>query len=386
MPSSGGLTINDNLRDYFLLNPDVAFLNHGSFGACPKPVFERYQQWQLELERQPVEFLGRRSDGLLESARAALGAFLDTSGDNVIFVPNATIGVNTVARSLDLQPGDEILGTDHEYGAMNYTWQFMCKRGARYIQHPIPLPVTTPEALVESLWASVTPRTKVIFISHITSPTALIMPIAEICHRAREAGILTVIDGAHAPGQIPVDLEAIGADFYSGNCHKWMSAPKGAGFLYARPEHHAMLEPLIVSWGMEESTWALINQWQGTRDISAFLTVPAAIEFQREHNWDIVREKCHALARETRQRFTELTGLEPIAPDGLGWYMQMFTAPLPDCDIVEIKRRLYDEYCVEVPLVDWKGHKMVRVSIQGYNTRDDVDRLLYGLAMLLGLG
>lgn len=238
------------LRSMFLLDPEVIFLNHGSFGACPKPVFDSYQHWQRELERQPVEFIQRRQDDLIDSARGRLASELNVPPDDVVFVPNATSGLNVFARSMKLQPGDEILATDHEYGALNLTWQHVCARtGAKYVQQEIPLPVTTPEAMIETLWQGVTDRTKVIFLSHLTSPTALIFPVAEICHRAREAGIISIIDGAHAPGQLPLDLIAIGADVYSGNCHKWMCSPKGAAFLYVRPEHQEIVEALTVSWG-----------------------------------------------------------------------------------------------------------------------------------------
>jgi isopenicillin-N epimerase len=388
------LTITNPLRSQFLLNPEVTYLNHGAFGACPRPVFEAYQRWQLELERQPVEFLGRCSDALLDSARAALAADIHTDADNLIFVPNATLGVNTVARSLALQPGDEILATNHEYGALEYTWQFMCgKTGARYVKHPISLPVTSAEAIVESFWQAVTPRTRVIFMSHITSPTALILPIAEICRRARAAGILTVIDGAHALGQIPVDVTALDVDFYSGNCHKWLCAPKGAGFLYARPEHQALIEPLVISWGYPDDSphsggpFVRQNQWQGTRDIAAFLSVPAAIEFQAAHHWDEVRQQCHSLAVETRQRIADLTGLAPVTPATDEWFMQMFIAPLPtplpNGDMLELKRRLYDEYCIEVPLPVHAGQNYVRVSLQGYNDRTDADTLIAALRALL---
>ncbi|HBY06555.1 MAG TPA: hypothetical protein DEH22_01705 [Chloroflexi bacterium] len=208
-------------KELFLLDPDVIFLNHGSFGACPRPVFEVYQQWQLELERQPVEFLGRRASPLLAEARAALAEYLHCQPDEVVYANNPTTAINLIVRSLPLQPGDEILATDHEYGAMERTWHFVCqKTGAIYRQQHIPLPVSTSEAFVETFWAGVTPQTRVIFISHITSPTGLIFPIAEICQRARQAGILTIVDGAHAPGQIPLDLTALGADFYTGACHK----------------------------------------------------------------------------------------------------------------------------------------------------------------------
>jgi len=208
------------LKSQFLLDPDVVFLNHGSFGACPRTVFEVYQNWQLELERQPVAFLGRRAIGLLAEARARLGAYLGCEADSLVYFPNPTTALNMVARSLALQAGDEILTTDHDYGALDRTWRFICKKsGARYIRRAVPLPVGSQDEFVENFWLGVTPQTRVIFISHITSPTALIFPVTQICRRAREAGILTIVDGAHAPGQIPLSLETIGADLYAGACH-----------------------------------------------------------------------------------------------------------------------------------------------------------------------
>ncbi len=377
----------NHLREDFLLDPSVVFLNHGSFGACPKPVFEAYQRWQLELERQPVEFLGRRVDRLLDEARAALGAYLNTERDRLVFVQNATTGVNIVARSLPLKPGDEIVTTDHEYGACDHAWGWVCERtGARYIRVPIPLPVTTHADFVERVWSAVTPRTKVIYLSHITSPTALIFPIQELCRRAREAGILTVIDGAHAPGQTPVDLTAIDADFYTGNLHKWLCAPKGSAFLYARPEYQAWLVPPTISWGWTpDRTYITAHQQQGTRDPSAYLTVPEAIRYLAEHDWDAVRAECHALIRETRLRVAELTGLDPVAPDDQGWYMQMATMPLPvEPDQWQtFKMRLYDEHRVEAPIICWSGKVYIRVSAQGYNTRQDMDCLIEALRQLL---
>ena len=380
-----------SLRHLFLLRPDVVFLNHGSFGACPGPVFETYQKWQLELELQPIEFLGRRFNDLMRDARRALAAYLGTEAGNLVCVPNATTCVNIVARSLHLHEGDEILSTDHEYGAMDRTWRFMCeKTGARYINYPIPLPLESQEQFVEALWSAVTDRTRVLFLSHITSPTALIFPIEELCRRARQRGILTVIDGAHAPGQITVDLKRIGADFYSGNCHKWAMSPKGAGFLYARPEVQPLLEPLVVSWGWEseqpgDSPFIDHHEWTGTRDPAAFLSVPAAIEFMRAHDWDQVRAECHALAREFRRRVTELTGLTPLSPDSREWYAQMVAVPLPGCDINAIKARLYNDYRIEIPLVAWNGMPLIRASFGAYNTRDDLDRVVGALANLLPL-
>jgi len=387
------------MREQFLLHPDVVFLNHGSFGACPLPVFEVYQAWQRELEAQPVEFMGRRVDTLLDEARLALGNYLHCHADDLVYIPNATVGMNTIARSIPLQAGDEILATDHEYGAVDLLWQFICeKTGATYIRQPMPLPFTTPEAFIEQFWNAVTPRTKVISISHLTSPTALIFPIGEIIKRAREAGIYTVIDGAHAPGQLNLNLTELDPDFYTGNCHKWLSAPKGAGFLYVRRELHNMIDPLVISWGYQPSngkslggglvlssaTTRLVqqNQYQATRDVSAYLSVPAAIQFQAEHNWDAVRARCHTLTIETRKRVAELTELPMIAPES--WLGQMFTASLPETiDPNQFKARLYDEYRIEAPIVVWNDKPYIRVSFQGYNTQDDADKLIEAMSALL---
>ncbi|MBN1179441.1 MAG: aminotransferase class V-fold PLP-dependent enzyme [Anaerolineae bacterium] len=376
------------MRDLFLLDPDVVFLNHGSFGACPRPVFDAYQAWQRELERQPVEFLGRRFAALMHAARQALGAVLGADADDLVYVPNATTGLNVVARSLPLQPGDEVLSTDHEYGALDRTWRFVCgKRGARYVRQPVPLPVTSAQEVVEAVWAGVTARTRVLFLSHITSPTAIIFPVAELVRRARAAGILSVVDGAHAPGQIPLDLDALGADFYAGNAHKWLLAPKGAAFLHVRRDVQHLVEPLVVSWGWESdqpsaSRFVDYHEWQGTRDIAAFLAVPEAIRFMETHDWPAVRRSCHALLREARQRVTALTGLPPLTPDSPAWFAQMAAFPLPPCDAEALKRRLYDTYRVEVPIVVWNGRPLVRVSVQAYNTPADVTALVEALAAL----
>lgn len=373
----------------FLLRPGTAFLNHGSFGACPRPVFDTYQSWQRELESQPVQFLGRRLSDLLAEARHSLAGYLNVAAADVVFVPNATFGVNIVARSLNLQPGDEVLGSSHEYGAAERAWRFVCqKRGGCYISQPLPWPIRDRLEVVEQFWAGVNERTRVIFLSHITSPTALILPVAEICRRARAAGILTVIDGAHAPGQIELDLAALGADFYTGNCHKWLCAPKGSGFLYARPEHQPLLEPLVVSWGWESlnpgaSPFLDYFQWLGTDDPSAYLSVPAAIDYQRQHDWPRVRAACRRLAAETRARLQALTGLPELCPDEEQWWQQMVAAALPPCDVLALGQRLWTEFQVEVPVFEWQGQPLIRVSIQAYNQPEHVDRLLAGLQRLL---
>lgn len=386
MPSS--------LKDLFLLDPDVVFLNHGSFGACPRPVFEDYQRWQRELERQPVEFLGRRATSLLAEARAALAAYVHADPDEVVYFPNPTTAVNMVARSLTLGPGDEVLATDHEYGACDRTWRFLARQqGFTYVRHPVPLPVTTPADFVETFWAGVTPRTRVIFISHLTSATALIFPVEEICRRARAAGLLTLVDGAHAPSQLPLDLHALDPDFYTGACHKWLCAPKGSAFLYARRALQPMLNPLVVSWGYDSafptaSQFVDYHEWQGTRDLSAFLATPAAIAFQAEHHWEAVGADCHALARQVQDRLNALTGLEPVHPPSAVWHAQMALVRLPlSPDRAptpwEFQSRLYAEHRVEAPVTHLNDQAFLRVSVQGYNTQSDIDALVAGVRALL---
>lgn len=384
---NGGMT--PSLKSQFLLAPDIVFLNHGSFGACPKPVFEAYQRWQLELEHQPVEFLGRRITALLAEARTKLANYLGAAADEVVYFPNPTTAINMVVRSLNLKPGDEILTTNHEYGAMERTWRFSCnKTGARFIHRPVQLPVTSHEEFIEAFWEGVTEHTRVIFVSHITSPTALIFPVQEICRRAREAGLLSIVDGAHAPGQIPLNLAEVGADFYTGACHKWLCGPKGSAFLYARREVQARLEPLVISWGWESelpgaSQFIDWHEWQGTRDVAAFLAAPAAVEFQAMHNWGAVRAECHALVTDTRRRINDLTGLALICPDSSDWFGQMAAVRLPPVDVTCLKESLYNDYRVEVPVFKWNDETLMRLSFQGYNSRADADALIEALKRLL---
>jgi isopenicillin-N epimerase len=380
------------MRGAFLLDPSVRFLNHGSFGACPQEVFDDFQRWQLELERNPVEFLGRRSAALLLAARSTLAASLGADVADLVFVPNATTAVNTVAHSLDLRPGDEVLATDHEYGACDATWQVACTRsGAHYRKVEIPLPFE-PARWAERMLAAAGPRTRLIFSSHISSATALVFPVAELCQGARALGIATLIDGAHAPGQIALDLRAIDADYYTGNCHKWMCAPKGAAFLHVRPERQAALESPIVSWGyvagklpsspFDAYTGSSVLerrlQWLGTRDIAAFLAVPAALEFQRRNDWPAWRRRCHAMACETLHRVTTRNGLSSPADDAS--FGQMVPIPVRTSEAAGLKVRLFDAYRIEVPVTQHAGHAFVRVSVQAYNTQDELDALVSALA------
>jgi isopenicillin-N epimerase len=345
-----------SIRDQFLLDPDVAFLNHGSYGACPRPVFEAYQEWQRELERQPVEFLARRLDGLLAAARGELAAYVGAAVEALVFVPNATSGLNAVLRSLRLDPGDEVLTTAHEYGALVKTWEFV---GARLVV-----------AETGALAGAIGPRTRVVYFSHITSPTAIVLPVEEVCAAAREAGALSIVDGAHVPGHLPLELESLGADVYAGNCHKWLCAPKGSGFLWARPEHQRWIAPLVISWGWgADTSFAERHGWQGTRDPAAYLAVPEAIRW--------LRANCREAER--RELLNALVERLPYAlvPGEHAPYMAAWQ--LPPCDPDETQRRLYDEHGVEVVVRESEGRPLLRVSVGPYTEESDLRRLVEAL-------
>ena len=335
----------------YLLDPSVTFLNHGSYGACPVPVFERYQELQRELERNPVEFLQRRFYDLTAEAREALAAFVGARSDDLVFVPNATAGLNAVIRSLGIRPGDEVVTTRHEYGAVTRTWEFA---GATLVY-------AEPDAVAEAIG----PRTRAVSVSHVTSPTALILPVEEICRVAREAGVLAIVDGAHVPGLLPLDLAGLGADVYAGTCHKWLSAPRGSGFLWAREEHHDWIEPLVVSWHYDEG-FVRRHGWQGTRDPAAALAVPAAIEAHRS----VDLERCRRLAASFHDR------LPPVGPSPAP---QMWASEVDTNDPEGLRRRLFDEHRIEVVVQKWEGRSLLRVSIAPYNEAADVERLLDAL-------
>lgn len=392
--------MSSNLARQFLLREDVVFLNHGSFGACPRPVFEAYQGWQLELERQPVAFLGRDLTERMRVPRVALSAFLGTTADNIVGLVNATEGLNIVAQSLDLQPGDEILTTDHEYSALEKTWAYVARRtGARIVTVKVPMPLVSEAAFTNAILAGFTERTKVLFLSHITSPTALVFPIERPILEARARGIYTVIDGAHTPGHIPLHLDAMNVDFYSGNCHKWLMTPKGSAFLYVRPELQGLINPLVISHGWTVDSkqpgakGAFGNtpfvdelEMQGTRDPAAWLTVPSALDFRRDNGWEGVAEHCHALAQDTARRMRELTGLPALSsPEFCAPQMVAMPIPDPGIDMVEFQKLLMDRYTIEIPAFKWQEHWIVRLSVQGYNSKPQMDILVGALKELLKL-
>lgn len=392
------------LKDEFLLDPGLVFLNHGSYGACPREVLAAQHAWHCEMERNPVEFMGRRSSALLAEARAAVASELNAPADHLAFVANATTGVNIVTTSLArsgwLRPGDEVLGTDHEYGACEAAWQTACMAaGAHYRRVTVPLPFDGA-AFVNHLMAAVTPRTRAVFASHITSTTALVFPVAALCAAARARGLFTLIDGAHAPGQIGVDLAATAADAYTGNAHKWWCAPKGAAFLHLQPEHHPLVSGSITSWGdvaeamapgglpspFDSYTGTMLLQrrlqWQGTRDLAAWLTVPAALAFQQRHHWPTRRAECHAMAVALMHRIASSQGLLPIAPDEA--FAQMVAIPVGHADGDALRRHLFEQHRIEVPTTQHAGQTLLRVSVQAYNTAADLDRLAQAVAAAPG--
>ena len=373
------------MKDLYLLDPDITFLNHGSFGACPKPVFDAYQNWQRKLENQPVQFMAIDVYEHLALARNKLGAFIGCDGDDLFFIPNATTAVNTIIRSLDLGPGDEVLSTNHEYGSLIRAWEWVAKeKGFHFIQHEFPLPLKTHEDFIEDFWESVTANTRIIFLSHITSSTGLIFPAEEICSRARKDGILTIIDGAHVPGQLALDITAMDPDVYTGACHKWLSAPKGSTFLYVKNDLQSLIKPLIISWGDAgddpgPSQFLKDNQYQGTRDPSAFLAVPAAIDFQKEHNWNTVKKSCRELNRRTRDRAYKIIHTDPICPNTEEWLVQMASVEVDVNNEQALKDTLLETYKIEIPLFTWQEKTLLRFSFNAYNDEHDADVLIGAL-------
>ena len=313
---------------------------------------------------------------LLDGARAALAEYVGCRVEDLAFVQNATTGVNLAARSLDLQPDDEVLATDLEYAACDLAWEEVCRRAdARYVRAPIPLPLAGPGELVDALFAGANERTRALYVSHVTSATGVVLPVEEIVARAGALGLVTIVDGAHAPAHVPLDIAAIDADFYSGNAHKWLCAPKGAGFLHVRPERQDRVDGAIVSWGYAEGrTFSQRLELQGTRDPAAWLTVPDAIQFQAERDWDRVRDRCHDLTCQARRELCDLMGTEPLAPNQM--LAQMAAVRLPSSD-PDLSDRLFTSHKVEIPVDDDKN--LLRLSVAAYTTRDEIDRLLAAL-------
>ena len=369
------------MRDQFLLRDDITFLNFGSFGACPKPVFKKYQEFQLELEQEPVQFITVQGPKYLKESREALGKYLNANADDLVFVPNPTFAVNIIAKNFLLNKDDEVLSTNIEYGSCDRTWNYYCKKaGAVYKRQPINFPLSSKEDFIQQFSAGINSKTKLIFISHITSSTGLRLPVEEICTIAKQKGILIFIDGAHAPGQIPVDLQGLDVDIYTGACHKWMMTPKGSSFLYVKKELQQNLDPLIISWGYKalfpsDSQFLDYHQMNGTRDFSAYLTIPHAIDFMQQNDWEKVAAGCKKLVKDNALELCKILNTKPISPLTDDFVLQLFSAPINTSEPEKLKAHLYQEYKIEIPVMRQNDKVYLRYSINAFNNQEDLDKL-----------
>jgi isopenicillin-N epimerase len=377
------------MKNQFLLREDITFLNFGSFGACPKPIFADYQNWQRILEMEPVQFITVDGYDYLKTSRKALAKYVNCLEKNLVFVTNPTFAINILAKSLKLNPGDEILSTNIEYGAMDRTWEYYCeKSGANCIKQKITLPLVDKQTVIREFFEGFTPKTKVIFISQITSSTALILPVKEICEEAKRRGVITIVDGAHVPGHIELDLQELEADFYTGACHKWMMAPKGCSFLFAKEEFHSLLDPLIISWGYQafapsDSLFFDYHQFNGTRDFSAFLTIPACIDFMEKYDWKTVSDSCKDLLIAEAPRFFELLGSKPLAPLSKEFFGQICSIPISTPEPEKLQRLLFEKYNIEIPIMRHGNDIYIRFSIQVFNSQADLEILFVALQEVL---
>lgn len=383
------------------LEPGLAFLNHGSFGACPTEVLEYQRSLRDRMERDPVRFFVHDFERVMDKARGAVATFVRAPAGDVAFVPNATVAANAVLRSLRFEPGDELLATDHEYNAcMNILRHVAERDGARVVVATVPYPSAGADEVHAAITARVTDRTRLALVSHVTSPTGLIWPIERLVTDLRDRGVDVLVDGAHGPGMLDLDLGALGAAYYIGNWHKWVCAPKGAGLLYVRPDKQQGITPAIISHGAnsprtDRPRFRLEADWTGTMDITAYLSVPAAIRVVGDMlpgGWPAVRARNRAMALEGRRIVCERLGIEPPAPEPM--FGSLATIPLPDATTPPpatalyadpLQMALYDEFRVQVPIVPWPEHpkRLVRLSAQLYNGRGDYERLAEGLAALL---
>ena len=379
------MTKNTNeIRRMFLLDESISFLNFGSFGACPTPIFEDLINWQRLLEKEPVRFIVEYGPKFLDESKQALGRYIGASASDLIFVPNPTFAINTIAKNI-LNQGDEILTTDLEYGAMDYTWQYHCDQvGATYIRQHISLPLTSKAKFIEEFWRGYTEKTRIVFISQMTSSTGLIFPVEEICAEAKRRGLITIVDGAHIPGHIPLTISSMQADFYTGACHKWMMAPKGCSFLYASKEFQASLDPLIISWGYKtynphSTQFQEYHQYNGTRDFSAYLCIPAVLNFREEHNWEVLLEKCRTSVLKKGAELSNYLGTFPLAPLNSEFYGQLYSAEIETRYPEELQRILFTNYGIEIPVMQQGKQCYIRFSFQPFNREEEIDNLISAL-------
>lgn len=377
------------MQTLWQIRPDTTYLNHGSFGPPPEPVRACQQTWRERLDRQPMDFFIRMLEPAIEQTKLTLADFVGTSPVNLALVDNATYGMNVVAHSFPLQSGDEVLLTDHEYGAVLRIWERACRRAN--IAAPkiaeLPFPIEAAEQIVDTLFRQVTTRTRLLVVSHVASATAVILPVEKICAEARRRGIAVCVDGPHAVAQLPLDIDNLGCDFYTVSCHKWLSAPFGSGFLYVAPPWQPKIEPPILSWGRlppaSPAVWHHEFLWSGTRDYTAQLCIPTAIGVLDEFGIAAFRRQTHDLAAYAAERLFELTKLTSIVPRQSNLYGSMCLAALPTGDADALREALWQRFGIEIPVPQWRGRRWLRVSCHLYNTVADIDRLVSAISALM---
>jgi isopenicillin-N epimerase len=382
------------------LDPAVTFLNHGSFGACLREVLDAQQRLRDEMEREPVRFLAREIEGRLDAVRAELAAFLRCDAEGIAFVSNATAGVNAVLQSLELRAGAELLTTDHAYNACRNALDFAARRaGGSVVPVKVPFPVEGPDRVVEAVLSAVTGKTRLALLDHVTSPTGIVLPIEQLVRELEARGVDTLVDGAHAPGMMDLDVRAVGAAYYTGNLHKWVSAPKGAAFLHVRADRRAGVRPSVMSHGAnsprtDRSRFLLEFDWTGTVDPTPILTVPATLRAMGAllpGGFAELRERNRALALEARRLLADALGVPMPAPDSMIGSLAALPLPpsttgppQPPLYLDPLQEALFDRFSIEVPIVPWASPgRLVRVSAQLYNDRADYQRLADALGELL---
>ena len=381
-------------KDWFTLNPESIYLTHGTFGACLKVAFNSRIKWQEKLESDPFNFLNSHAINALEYSRKALGNYLNCNHNNLVYFPNPSTALNAVIKSLKLKNGDQVLSSNHEYGSLDRTWKYYSDlKGYDYKKVNIHIPYDDEKTIIDIFLNAITDKTKIIYLSHITSSTALIFPVKKICQIARDNNIISIIDGAHAPGQVPVDILDINPDIYVGACHKWMCSPKGASFLYAKKEIQNTIDPLVISWGWESETpssskFLDYHQYQGTNDVSAYLTIPTILDFFKKHHWFEIQNKCHELVLEAKnmlhdynQDFYSTTNNENHFGQMLSFKINQNSKLLNEVTIkpskiLEIQTTILNHSNIRIPIIVWENQVFTRISIQAYNTIDDVKAMI----------
>jgi isopenicillin-N epimerase len=375
------------IRGEFLLDPDFLIVNHGSFGAAPRSVLAAQDTWRRQLETSPTRFMNRILTDALRHTAGRLAGFMGAAGDDLVFVDNATTGCNAVLRSLDLGPGDEILVTDHTYPAIRRTAAYVASRtGASVVVATIPYPPDDGDAIVGAVAAALTPRTRLAVLDHITSPTALLMPIAALIGACRAVGARVLVDGAHAAGNVPLDLPALDADWYVGNCHKWLMAPKGAGFLWARKTAQAAVHPATISLHYGEG-FAAEFDWTGTRDPSAWLAVTAALDFHERLGGPALMQRNAALAQQAAAlvagHLGTASGTAPALAAAMTTVRLPIAGPATPLRALALTDRLLDEHRCDAPIAAFAGAFWLRLSAAAYNDIDDYAELARRVTALL---